>query len=140
MIKLIFLVAYSMIGAFLVQVIPSEPLVAEQWIAFGLWVSLMIMIATIGIVAFKSVWLQNGFAGLNRILEDHEAIKFLASIMAFIFLEVLVALFATEFSGKYPHPEYQFWLAFSGCAGTAGVAIAEKVRGIVKHRNESDHA
>lgn len=139
MIKLIFLVAYSMIGLFLAEVIPSEPLIAEQWISFGLWVGVMISIATIGIMAFKSIWLRDGFAGINKILEDHEAIKFLASIMAFIFLEVFVGLIATEFSGKYPHPSYEFYLAFSGCAGTAGVAIVEKVRGMVK-KNENYHA
>lgn len=133
MVKFVYIGIYSFIALIMANAAPLEPLAAEQWVAFGLWVTLMLIIATIGVVAFKSVWLKDGFAGLNKILEDHEALKFLASIMSFIFLEGYFGLIATEFSGRYPHPVYLYALTFSGCVGTGGYAIAEKV---LKHFKE----
>ncbi len=132
MIKLFYILIYGAIGLMITQVVPDVELTNEQWAAFFLWVILMIGIATIAIIAFKSVWIRDGFSGLNRILEDHEAIKFLASVMSFIFLEIFIGLIATEFSGKYPHPSYELYLAFSGCVGSGGIAIAEKIREIIK--------
>jgi hypothetical protein len=138
MIKLLYIAIYSPIVFIVAQMTPSEPLALEQWAAFALWIVVMLLVATIGAIAFKSVWLRDGFAGINKILEDHEALKFLASIMSFIFLEVFVALFATEFSGRYPHPSYQYYLTFSGCVGTGGYAIADKLMKITKMKNNGD--
>ena len=132
MIKLFYILIYGALGLMVAEVVPDVELTSEQWVAFSLWTALMIGIATVSIICFNSIWLRDGFSGINRILEDHEAIKFLASVMSFIFLEIFIGLITTEFSGKYPHPDYQLYLAFSGCAGSGGIAIAEKIREIVK--------
>ena len=138
MIKLFYILIYGTLGLMVAEVVPDVPLAIEQWVAFSLWTILMISIAAVSIKAFTSIWLLDGFSGLNKILEDHEAIKFLASIMSFIFLEIFIALIATEFSGKYPHPPYELSLAFSGCVGSGGVALAQKIREIIK--SEKDNA
>ncbi len=132
MIKLFYILIYGALGIMIAEVVPDIPLTIEQWAAFALWTILMIGIAIVSIKAFSSIWLKDGFAGLNRILEDHEAIKFLASVMSFVFLEIFIGLIATEFSGKYPHPSYELSLAFSGCVGSGGIAIAQKIREIIK--------
>jgi hypothetical protein len=98
-----------------------------QWAAFIMWTVVMLMVAFVGVIAFKSVWLRDGFAGINKILEDHEAIRFLASVMSFFFLEVYIGLHASEFSGAYPHAEFKYWLSFSGCVGTGGYAVFDKI-------------
>lgn len=98
-----------------------------QWAAFLMWIAVMILVASVGAIAFKSVWLRDGFAGINKVLEDHEAIRFLASVMSFFFLEIYIGLHASEFSGLYPHQEFKYWLAFSGCVGTGGYAVFDKI-------------
>ncbi len=137
MIKLFYILIYGALGLMVAEVVPDVELTIQQWTAFYLWTALMIAIATIAIIAFKSVWVRSGFEGINKILEDHEAIKFLASVMSFIFLEIFIGLIATEFSGKYPHPDYQLYLAFSGCAGSGGIAIAEKIGEIIKSEKKN---
>jgi hypothetical protein len=127
MIKAVYILMYAPLLIFAPAVGNAEHMNEYQWAAFIMWISVMVLVAIVASVAFKSVWLRDGFAGINKILEDHEAIRFLASVMSFFFLEIYIGLHASEFSGLYPHENYKYYLAFSGCVGTGGYAVFEKI-------------
>lgn len=110
-----------------VEALPSTAVSVERWAAFFLWVLLMISIGVAAKKAFESVWLKKGFEGVDSILDSQEALQFLAAVMSYIFIEVFIGLHATEFSGLYKHESFKYYLTFSGCVGTGGFALFDRL-------------
>lgn len=116
---------YSLFGYLLIGLIPVD-LTIGQWVTFSLWFLVMTFTAVIGIVIFSSIWLRNGYAGLNKILEDHEVGKFVTHVLSFLCLLSLQALVATQPLITYVYNEALYYLFASGIVGSGVYGIAEK--------------
>ena len=108
-----------------VGIIPSD-LSLGQWVSFGLWFVVMAFTAVIGIVIFSSIWLRDGYSGINKILEDHEVGKFVTNVLSFLCLLSLQTLIATQPLISYQYNEALYWLFASGILGSGVFGIAEK--------------
>lgn len=126
MIKVISTFIYSTLGLALVGQLPEQGLTQGQWLAFGTWFAVILFTATIGIIIFKSVWLRDGYAGLNKILEDHEVGKFITHVLSFLCLLSLQTLVATQPLITYVYNEALYYLFASGIIGSGVYGIAEK--------------
>lgn len=73
--------------------------------------SFMVILAIIAVVIFRSVWVKNGYAGLDQILVDKEVSLFMSHVLAFALLEVF--FFIILFYNYSPIPQYVIWI----CAG-----------------------
>jgi hypothetical protein len=87
-----------------------------------LGISLMIALALAAVVIFRSVWVKNGYAGLDQILVDKEVALFMSHVLAFALLEVFI--FMNLFYNYVQPPSYAFWI----CA--AGFLSPEVVQGL----------
>lgn len=71
----------------------------------------MVFVAVIAIIIFRSVWVKNGYAGIDKILVDKEVALFMSHVLAFALLEVFIFLIIFYEYAKVP--DYVFWI----CAG-----------------------
>lgn len=124
-IKSIIAGAYGSLSYLLVDSLPIG-LSDGQWITFGLWFAVITFTAVIGIIIFKSVWLRDGYAGLNKILEDHEVGKFITHVLSFLCLLSLQTLIATQPLITYQYPEFLYFLMASGILGSGVYSLMDK--------------
>lgn len=117
-------------------VVTSELTIAE-WLSFGLWISLMIATGIIGLSAFTSAYIKDGFAGLDKILVDSEAGNYLTKILAFLFLEGFFGLLATEFNGRYPHSSELYYITASCAVGSGAASLVSLFK---KRHNDKEDA
>lgn len=68
-------------------------------------------VGIIGVFIFKSVWIKNGYAGLDKILEGKEVSLFVAHVIAL--LSFMAFFFFALFYRYNPVPDYVFVI----CAG-----------------------
>jgi hypothetical protein len=73
---------------------------------------LMAVIAAVGVVVFMSVWVRNGYAGLDKVLVDKEVGLFMSHVLAFILVEVF--LYMVIFYEYKNFPQYAFWICGAG--------------------------
>lgn len=85
------------------------PIVEQVRIVAGL--GFMVLLAIVGFVIFRSVWVKNGYAGLDQILVDKEVSLFMSHVLAFALLEIF--FFLILFYDHVKPPSYVFWI----CAG-----------------------
>jgi len=74
--------------------------------------TLMICVAVAAIVLFRSVWVKEGYAGLDKILVDKEVSLFMSHVLAFILLEVFI--FLIIFINYVQPPQYVFYICGAG--------------------------
>jgi uncharacterized membrane protein YhaH (DUF805 family) len=127
MIKLLSTLTYSVFGIALASAVEQGNSLSEgQWVVFGTWATVITFTATIGIIIFKSVWLRDGYAGINKILEDHEVGKFITHVLSFLCLLSLQTMVATQPLIDYRYNEFLYFLFASGILGSGVFSIAEK--------------
>lgn len=73
-----------------------------------------LFMAILGIFAaiiFRSVWVKNGYAGTDKILDGDEVSLFMSHVIAFALVEIF--FFMILFSNYQEPPSYALWI----CAG-----------------------
>lgn len=118
MIKTIVFQLFTVIGfiAFL-QGTPQTPL---HWIDLDIieqiriisGLGFMIAIGLAASVIFRSVWVKNGYAGIDKILVDKEVGLFMSHVLAFMLLEIF--FFMILFYNHLQPPQYAFWICGAG--------------------------
>lgn len=114
MIKLTILkiINFALIGYFIQVLSPtwgSLDIVSQVRIVSGL--IFMILLGIVAVVIFRSVWIKNGYAGLDQILVDKEVALFMSHVLSFVMVEIF--FFMVLFYNYVPIPQYIFWI----CAG-----------------------
>lgn len=69
-------------------------------------------IALAAIFIFRSIWIREGYSGLDKILVDKEVALFMSHVLAFMLLEVF--FFMILFYRYTQPPEYAFWICGAG--------------------------
>lgn len=114
MIKLTILkiINFALIGYFIQALSPtwgSLDIVSQVRIVSGL--IFMVLLGIVAVVIFRSVWIKNGYAGLDQILVDKEVALFMSHVLSFVMVEIF--FFMVLFYNYVPIPQYVFWI----CAG-----------------------
>jgi len=71
----------------------------------------MLVLGVFAAIIFRSVWVRDGYAGTDKILEGDEVSLFMSHILAFALVEVF--FFMILFYNYIQPPSYAFWI----CAG-----------------------
>ena len=79
-------------------------------IVFGL--SFITCIGIVSVAIFKSVWIKNGYAGTDKILEGKEVSLFIAHVIAM--LSFMSFLFFALFHKHNPVPDFVFIICGGG--------------------------
>ena len=79
-------------------------------VVFGLF--FIVGVAIAAIVIFKSIWVKNGYAGIDSVLVDKEVALFMSHVLAFILIEIF--FFMILFINYVKPPEYAFWICGFG--------------------------
>lgn len=85
-------------------------IVEQIRISAGLFFIVCIAIAAIFI--FRSIWVRDGYSGLDKILVDKEVALFMSHVLAFCLLEIF--FFMILFYKYTQPPEYAFWICGAG--------------------------
>jgi hypothetical protein len=122
MLKVIFLQILSLLGLAYVfnDVHTTEVADVILWGELGVVLQIRIIagltfMVVLGIAAsviFKSVWVKNGYAGIDEILVDKEVGLFMSHVLAFALLEIF--FFMILFYNFVQPPSFAFWICGAG--------------------------
>lgn len=71
----------------------------------------MLVLGVFAAIIFRSVWVRDGYAGVDSVLEGEEVSLFMSHILAFALVEIF--FFMVMFYDYTQPPSYVFWI----CAG-----------------------
>jgi len=119
MIKTILFQALSLLGIVALMGTAPDPEIM-MWAQLGIIeqvriISGLVFMVVLGIAAsviFKSVWVKNGYAGIDNILVDKEVGLFMSHVLAFALLEIF--FFMILFYDHVTPPSYIFWICGAG--------------------------
>lgn len=84
--------------------------IIQQW-RLVLGSLFMVILGIFAAVIFRSVWVKNGYAGTDKILDGDEVSLFMSHVIAFALVEIF--FFMILFSNYQDPPSYALWI----CAG-----------------------
>lgn len=138
------LIAYSFASFYTIEVVgvTTEATKVLTWSGLGIseqiriicGITLEVIMITSAIFIFKSVWIKNGYAGTNRVLEGHEVSLFIAHIIC-ISSFVAFIYFAMWYSYT-PVPDYTFYICAAGFVSPEVVSIVNFL--LEKYKNKKD--
>lgn len=95
----------------------------------------MVLLGLAAIVIFRSVWVKNGYSGLDGVLVDKEVGLFMSHVLAFALLEIF--FFMVLFYNYVQPPSYVFWICGAGFLSPEIVQSLHFVMDYVKNRKQS---
>lgn len=81
----------------------------------------MVIVGISAFIIFRSVWVKNGYAGLDKVLVDKEVGLFMSHVLAFVLLEVF--FFMILFYDYVTPPSYIFWICGAGFLSPEAVQV-----------------
>lgn len=114
-----------------------------QWVDLGIIFQIrlisglifMVLLGIAAIVIFRSVWVKNGYAGIDEILVDKEVGLFMSHVLAFALLEVFI--FMILFYDYIQPPQYVFWICGAGFLSPEVVQSLHFVMDLVKNKKQN---
>lgn len=112
-----------------------QSLGAMKWMDLGIidqvqilaGLSITIAIIIVAIVIFRSVWIRDGYAGTDKILEGKEVALMLSHVIAFGLLAIFS--YMTTFSPYKHYPEWAYWICAAGFVGPEIYLIINFLKG-----------
>lgn len=95
----------------------------------------MVLLGIAAIVIFRSVWVKNGYAGLDQVLVDKEVALFMSHVLAFALLEVF--FFMILFYNHTQPPSYAFWICGAGFLSPEVVQALHFIMDQIKGKREN---
>lgn len=93
----------------------------------------MVAIGVFAIIIFRSVWVKQGYAGVDKILEGKEVGLFMSHVLAFGLLEVF--FFMILFYQYITPPSYAFWICGAGFLSPEAVGAIKFIANKIKSKN-----
>jgi len=134
MLKVLTISFYCLLSLPLVAAVGDADVQAMHWgdltivsqVRLVAGLTFMALLVVVAFVLFRSVWVRDGYAGENKILEDKEVSLFMSHVLAFVLLEVF--FFMILFYNFVRPPEYAFWICGAGFLSPEVVQILQFVR------------
>lgn len=97
----------------------------------------MVAIGVFAIIIFRSVWVKQGYAGVDKILEGKEVGLFMSHVLAFGLLEVF--FFMILFYQYINPPSYAFWICGAGFLSPEAIGAIKFIANKIKSKNATDN-